>query len=191
VEDLFKHADQALYVAKGAGRNRFSFFTPQLQEAALTRLRLAADMRTALEKNQFEVVYQPIVSLSTGALRKAEALLRWHHPQRGPVSPAQFIPIAESNGLIISIGEWVFQQAAHQALQWRKTYHPDFQISVNKSPVQFHQPESQRQAWITHLHSLGLPGNSIAVEITEGVLLDATDAVEKQLNALRSSGLAV
>jgi diguanylate cyclase (GGDEF)-like protein/PAS domain S-box-containing protein len=191
VEDLFKHADQALYVAKGAGRNQFSFFTPELQDAALTRLRLAADLRGALEKNQFEVVYQPIVDLSTTTVRKAEALLRWHHPQRGLVSPAQFIPIAESNGLIISIGDWVFQQAARQTLQWRKSYRPDFQISVNKSPVQFHQPVSQRQAWIDYLHELGLPGNSIAVEITEGVLLDATESVGQQLIGLRESGLAV
>lgn len=191
VEDLFKHADQALYVAKGAGRNRFSFFTPALQEAAQLRARLAADLRVALQQQQFELLYQPIVHLGTGKVRKAEALLRWHHPQRGTVSPAQFIPIAESTGLIIGIGEWVFEQAAQQVAQWRTRYGGDFQISINKSPVQFHQPEKTRVAWSAHLLSLGLNGSSIAVEITEGLLLDTNEDVTQQLRALRTAGMAV
>ncbi len=191
VEELFKHADQALYVAKGAGRNRFSFFTPALQEAAQLRARLAADMRVALQQQQFELLYQPIVHLATGQVHKAEALLRWHHPQRGTVSPAQFIPIAESTGLIIGIGEWVFEQAAQQVAQWRARYGHDFQISVNASPVQFHRPEKARDAWSTHLHAMGLTGSSIAVEITEGLLLDTNEDVTQQLRALRAAGIAV
>nr|WP_315489088.1 EAL domain-containing protein [uncultured Rhodoferax sp.] len=191
VEELFKHADQALYVAKGAGRNRFSFFTPALQEAAQLRARLAADLRVALQQQQFELLYQPIVHLGTGKVRKAEALLRWHHPQRGTVSPAQFIPIAESTGLIIGIGEWVFEQAAQQVAQWRTRYGSDFQISINKSPVQFHQPEKTRVAWSAHLLSMGLNGSSIAVEITEGLLLDTNEDVTQQLRALRTAGMAV
>jgi len=189
VEDLFKHADQALYVAKGAGRNRYSFFTPELQEAAQTRLRLAADMRVALAANQFEVVYQPIVNLSNGEVRKAEALLRWRHPQRGLVSPAEFIGIAESNGLIVDIGEWVFRQAASQVQQWRAALHPDFQISVNKSPVQF--LAAGRRPWGEVLEQLGLPGCSIAVEITEGLLMDATSTTLAQLHGLEQAGLEV
>jgi diguanylate cyclase (GGDEF)-like protein/PAS domain S-box-containing protein len=191
VEELFKHADQALYVAKGAGRNRYSFFTPALQEAAQLRARLAADMRLALHHQQFELVYQPIIHLGTGKVHKAEALLRWHHPQRGTVSPAQFIPIAESTGLIIGIGEWVFEEAARQVAQWRTRYGSDFQISINKSPVQFHQPEKTRGAWSAHLLSLGLTGSSIAVEITEGLLLDTNEDVTQQLRALRTAGMAV
>ena len=189
VEDLFKHADQALYVAKAAGRNRFSFFTPALQEAAQTRLRLATDMRLALDRQQFEVVYQPIIELTSGRIFKAEALLRWHHPQRGLVSPAQFIGIAESTGLIIDIGEWVFQQAAQQVKHWRAVYGDDFQISVNKSPVQFHRASSASEPWIKHLQTLGLPGSSIAIEITEGLLLDSGTAVSQQLLALREAGI--
>jgi diguanylate cyclase (GGDEF)-like protein/PAS domain S-box-containing protein len=191
VEDLFKHADQALYVAKAAGRNRFSFFTPSLQEAAQTRLRLASDLRMALELRQFEVVYQPIVDMASGRIFKAEALLRWHHPQRGLVSPAQFIGLAESTGLIISIGEWVFQQAAQQVKHWRGLYGDDFQISVNKSPVQFHRTGSASEPWIKDLHALGLPGSSIAIEITEGLLLNSSAAVSQQLLALREAGIAV
>jgi len=191
VEELLKHADQALYVAKAAGRNRYSFFTPELQEAAQTRARLATDLRVALTEQQFEVVYQPIVHLASQRIHKAEALLRWHHPQRGLVSPAQFIPIAESSGLIIDIGEWVFQQAARQALDWRTAYGGDFQISVNKSPVQFHRLESASSHWGQHLQTLGLPGTCIAIEITEGLLLDTNDSVTQQLRALRAAGMSI
>ena len=191
VEDLFKHADQALYVAKGAGRNRFSFFTPALQEAAQLRARLAADLRVALPQDQFELLYQPIVHLASDQVYKAEALLRWHHPQLGTVSPAQFIPIAESTGLIIDMGEWVFHQAARQVAQWRAVYGNNFQISINKSPVQFQRPEKNHDAWSAHLQSMGLDGSSIAVEITEGLLLDTNDDVTQQLRALRASGIAV
>ncbi len=190
VEDLFKHADQALYVAKGAGRNRYRFFTPELEEAAQNRLRLAVDLRSALSNHEFEVVYQPIVNLATGTVTKAEALLRWHHPQRGTVNPVQFISIAESTGLILEIGEWVFQQAASQVAQWQSKYHSDFQISVNKSPVQFHH-RSGKPCWAEQLHQLGLDGKSIAVEITEGVLLESGAAVAQQLAALRAGGCAI
>jgi diguanylate cyclase (GGDEF)-like protein/PAS domain S-box-containing protein len=189
IEDLFKNADQALYVAKGAGRNRFSFFTPALQEAAQTRVRLASDLRTGLAERQFRVVYQPIIEMSTGAIHKAEALIRWDHPQRGLVSPAEFIPIAESSGLIVDIGQWVFQQAAAQVLLWRQSLNPDFQISINKSPVQFNRGGNTNQPWSHQLQALGLPGQAIVVEITEGLLLDTTSSVADQLLDLRDAGI--
>ncbi len=191
IEDLFKNADQALYVAKGAGRNRFSFFTPALQEAALTRVRLANDLRTAVVEHQFHIVYQPIVELATGTIRKAEALLRWSHPTRGSVSPAAFIPIAESSGLIVEIGSWVFRQAAQQVQAWRQTLAADFQISVNKSPVQFHHTGAKGTNWAEYLSARGLPGDSIVVEITEGLLLDTSANVADTLLALRTAGIGV
>jgi diguanylate cyclase (GGDEF)-like protein/PAS domain S-box-containing protein len=191
IESLYKNADQALYVAKGAGRNRFSFFTPALQEAAQTRVRLANDLRTALVEQQFRVVYQPIVNLTTGAIHKAEALIRWQHPTRGLVSPAAFIPIAEASGLIVDIGEWVFQQAMAQVQRWRQTLDPRFQISVNKSPVQFHHNDTGRAPWDLQLQAQGLPGACIVVEITEGLLLDTSTSVADQLLELRDSGIQV
>ncbi|SDO13602.1 PAS domain S-box-containing protein/diguanylate cyclase (GGDEF) domain-containing protein [Rhodoferax sp. OV413] len=191
IEGLFKNADQALYVAKGAGRNRFSFFTPALQEAAQTRARLAHDLRSGLQEQQFRLVYQPIVELATGSVHKAEALIRWQHPTRGLVSPAHFIPIAESSGLIVDIGEWVFQQAAQQVQTWRQTLHPDFQISVNKSPAQFHHDGHGLQPWASRLQAMGLPGACMVVEITEGLLLDTSTRVTSHLLELGEAGIQV
>ncbi|MDR7335585.1 EAL domain-containing protein [Roseateles asaccharophilus] len=195
IEALFKHADLALYEAKGAGRNRMAMFTPALHDAAQRRARLAGELREALRLQQFSLVYQPILSLRdpTAAPRKAEALLRWRHPQLGDVSPAQFIPIAETSGLIVDIGDWVFREAAAQALAWREAGHGGFQISINKSPVQFLSERSHRMQpdWISHLRSLGLGGDALAVEITEGLLLERDEAVAERLRALRDAGLAI
>ncbi len=191
VDDLFKNADQALYAAKAAGRNQFSFFTSSLQETAQVRARLTHDLRSGLSKNQFALVYQPIVNLSNGSICKAEALLRWHHPTRGMVSPADFIPIAESSGLIVGIGDWVLKQAIQQLKVWRKQLSPDFQISVNKSPVQFQQGNRSHSHWDEQLVAADLPGNSLVVEITEGLLLETSDAVIDELLALRDSGIGI
>jgi len=136
-------------------------------------------------------VYQPIVQLATGKVHKAEALIRWQHPLRGLISPADFIPLAESSGLIIDIGEWVFRKAALQARQWRQSHHPQFQISVNKSPVQFSNGYRQHGAWSDYLQSLGLPGQAIVVEITEGLLLAPRADIITQLSDLRQGGLGV
>ena len=131
------------------------------------------------------------MDLRTGAVHKAEALIRWQHPSRGLVSPAEFIPVAESSGLIIEIGEWVFRQAAAQAKHWRTTQHPEFQISVNKSPVQFHNDAGRQQSWIEHLRGINLDGDAVAVEITEGLLLDTSASVTAQLLQLRDAGIQV
>jgi diguanylate cyclase (GGDEF)-like protein/PAS domain S-box-containing protein len=188
---LIKNADQAMYVAKDSGRNCFRYFTAALQEAAQTRLRLANDLRSALVNQQFRVFYQPIETLANGAIHKAEALLRWQHPTRGFISPAEFIPVAEETGMIIDIGDWVFREVASQAVHWRASHYAKFQISVNVSPVQFRDNGSNFKAWLDYIQELGLPGQSIVMEITEGLLLDAHTSVTDQLLAFRDAGIRV
>lgn len=191
VDDLLKHADQAMYAAKGGGRSRFSYFTPALQVAALNRMRLTNDLRSALKADQLRVYFQPIVHLQTGRIHKAEALIRWQHPQRGLVSPVEFIPLAESSGLIIEIGEWMFRESARWARRWRSEHHPDFQISVNQSPLEFQREGKGYARWIEHLREIGLEGESVVVEITEGLLLDASSGVTDTLLQLRDAGVQV
>lgn len=187
-DNLLKNADQAMYVAKAEGRNRYSYFTPSMQAAAQSRMRLANDLRHAAKRDEFKLVYQPIIEIKTGKILKAEALIRWHHPQLGLISPGQFIPIAEDTGLIYELGEWVFREAIQQVQKWRAVLHPDFQISINKSPVQFKNPSL---TWVHNLEKTGLPGGSIVVEITEGSLLDASDTVANKLIKFRDAGIQV
>jgi diguanylate cyclase (GGDEF)-like protein/PAS domain S-box-containing protein len=191
IPTLLKNADQAMYAAKSQGRNRYNYFTASMQEAAQTRMRLVSDMRTALMENQFRLHYQPVVELATGHIHKAEALIRWLHPVLGLVSPVQFIPVAEETGMINEIGDWVFREAAKQAAEWRAAHDSQFQISINKSPVQFQHGGTTLSLWIEHLQQLGLPGQGIVVEITEGLLLDASPAVSNQLLEMREAGIQV
>lgn len=191
IDGLLKNADQAMYAAKHQGRNGYSYFTPSMQQAAQARMRLISDLHGALAGKQFQVYYQPIVELGTGIIDKAEALIRWHHPRQGLVSPAEFIPIAEETGLINGIGDWVFCEATRQVAIWQASLSPSFQISINKSPVQLQNENSDHAAWEAQLLSLGLPGKCVVIEITEGLLLDNDTATINKLLDLRNSGIEI
>jgi diguanylate cyclase (GGDEF)-like protein/PAS domain S-box-containing protein len=191
IDTLLSNADQAMYASKNRGRNCFSYFTPSMQKSAQARWRLIDDLRNALSNNQFQVHYQPIVELTTGMVHKAEALIRWHHPIHGMISPTEFIPVAEETGMIVSIGDWIFHQVADHAKKWRSSCQASFQISINISPIQFHNQNCNLNTWFNHLHLLGLPGQSIELEITEGLLLDTNTNVTHQLLLLRDAGIQV
>lgn len=190
-EDLLKCADQAMYESKRLGRHRFNYFKPSMQAASQAKAGIARDLRLALLENQFRLYYQPIVNLANGGIYKAEALLRWQHPSRGLLTPAEFIPIAEQSGLIVSIGEWVFREAAAQAAAWKTLRSGAIQISVNKSPVQFRENVSSPAIWLNHLTSLGLKGDSMIVEITESMLLGSDNMAKTRLLEFRDAGIQV
>jgi diguanylate cyclase (GGDEF)-like protein/PAS domain S-box-containing protein len=191
VEVLLKNADQAMYAAKEQGRNRYNYFAPFMQEATQVRKLLTKELREAVANDQFRVVYQTIVELKTGEIQKAEALVRWQHPVRGMLAPSDFIGIAESTGMIVSIGDWVFRQAAHEVKRLQQFAGKGFQICVNKSAMQFRDGASQYQEWLDYLDQLGLSGNSIIVEVTEQLLQDASNQVTDKLLAFRDAGIQV
>lgn len=187
---LVKNADQAMYAAKAAGRNHFCYFTPAMQESAENRIYLANDLRGALAAQQFLLYYQPIVDLKMGEMHKAEVLIRWLHPQRGLVNPVEFINIAEETGFINEMGDWVFKEAVKQVKLWRAKFDPQFQISVNRSPIQFRQ-RMGNQDWVERLLEIGMPKGSIVIEITENLLMDVSSDVSDKLLSFRDAGFQV
>jgi diguanylate cyclase (GGDEF)-like protein/PAS domain S-box-containing protein len=191
-EGLLKNADQAMYGSKKAGRGRYQYFTPAMQDAALKRIRLSNDLREALAQRQLSVVYQPLYALQSGRIEKAEALVRWQHPDEGMISPARFLPVAEECGLISSIGDLVFEDVVRNCKDWRAV-EPDIQICVNKSPAQFNSSgrDGQTEPWIQMLKEQQVAGTSIVVEVPESLLLDARPEIIRQLLALRDAGVGV
>lgn len=189
VETLLLNSGRAMNVAKQHGANQFSWHTLELQVAAQVRADLGRHLRTAITENQFRVFYQPIIDMSSGRVVKAEALIRWQHPERGLVGPGTFIPLAEDLGLIQEMGDWVFRTVALQARQWLDRG-IDLQYSVNKSPRQF-GPQHDVTEWLAYLEEIGLPPEKIVVEITEGLLLDARPDVIEQLSQMRSGGIQI
>jgi len=192
ISELMRFADQAMYQAKRSGRGKSCFFTPRLQEDAERRRRLVADLRFAIKRGELELYYQPIVDLQDGRIHKAEALLRWNHPLLGVLMPKEFIPLAEEEGLIIDIGEWVFEEAAREAKKCIENLYSDFQISINKSPAQFYSEDHlSAGSWLENLKNANLPGASLSLEITEGMLLDKGPKVSEKLLSFRDAGIQV
>jgi diguanylate cyclase (GGDEF)-like protein len=185
-DQLLKNADMALYRAKEDGRARFHFFEPEMDVKAQARRLLELDLRKATGAGEFELYYQPIVNLAQNRISGFEALLRWNHPTRGRVSPAEFIPLAEETGLIVAIGEWVLRQACFEATTWPS----GMRVAVNVSPVQFRN-EILVSTVVSALAGSGLHPGQLELEITEAVLMNNNEATLAALHQLRGLGVRI
>jgi diguanylate cyclase (GGDEF)-like protein len=185
---LLQHADAAMYQAKNKGKSAFAVFAPEMTEVSHERLQMESLMRRALEQQEFELYYQPIVRTDTGHLTSAEALLRWKSPTLGMVMPDRLIPLAEETGLIMSIGEWVLKESCMAAMRWREHTGARIGISVNVSPRQFRDPEFVRTV-MQALEQSGLEPDQLELEITERLILDNTIETADILRELDQSGV--
>ncbi len=188
LETLSKNADTAMYRAKKEGRNTFRFFTTAMQSNSARMLQLSNGLHFALLNEELEVFYQPQVSSLDGRVVAAEALLRWHHPELGLISPAEFIPLAEDNGLILPIGEWVLQTAARQLKTWLDQGMRPILMAVNISSVQFHQLNIIERV-LKILDEVQLPYNLLELELTEAVAMDDPETAIKTMNDLHDKGI--
>ena len=186
IDKLISNADLALYAAKAEGRRTYRFYKPEMDSKAKDRHVLGADLKRAVSERQFEVYYQPLVDLATDRMVGCEALLRWRHPTRGMVSPAEFIPVAEEIGLIDELGEWVLAEACREAATWP----PYMTLAVNASPIQFKRQTFPLKV-AAALGRSGLPAQRLELEITEAVLIRDDEATLAILNELRAMGVKI
>ena len=197
-DELLRNADVALYRAKELGKSRHATFSPEMHQAVLDRLDMQTELRHALERREFAVVYQPIVDLGSGQVTGAEALVRWHHPRRGLVAPDAFIGLAEETGAIVGMGRWVLGEACRQAARWTALAagaSPDeaaelarFEVAVNVSGRQLQRPEFAGEV-AEALAEAGLAPRRLVLEITESVLMADTEATLERLHALKALGV--
>jgi diguanylate cyclase (GGDEF)-like protein/PAS domain S-box-containing protein len=185
-DQLLKSADMALYRAKSDGRGLYRFFEPEMDARMQTRRRLEIDLRSAIANGEFELFYQPLVDMKTEYVTGFEALIRWHHPERGMILPLDFIAVAEETGLIVQIGDWVLRQACTEAATWPS----GVKIAVNLSPVQF-KSKGLLLSVVSALAASGLSPTRLELEITESVLLQDGDATLAILNELRELGIRI
>jgi diguanylate cyclase (GGDEF)-like protein/PAS domain S-box-containing protein len=191
-DDLLRDADLAMYLAKRNGKGRFELYRPNMHADAVRRLETAVGVREGLEAGQFEVYYQPIVDTQTSRLTGAEALVRWNHPVRGLLAPIEFIPIAETTGLIVPLGRQVLRQATRQAQEWRENgfVGGEFYVSVNLSTHQLQEPDLVDD--ITRaLESSGLPPEALVLEVTESAIIENLDVTLPRLHAIRCLGVGL
>jgi diguanylate cyclase (GGDEF)-like protein len=185
-DQLLKNADMALYRAKSDGHGLYRFFEPEMDARMQTRRRLEIDLRKAIANGEFELFYQPLVDMQTEYVTGFEALIRWHHPERGMIPPLDFISVAEETGLIVPMGDWVLRQACAEAATWPS----DVKIAVNLSPIQF-KNKGLLPSVISALATSGLSPNRLELEITESVLLQDGDATLAILHELRGLGVRI
>jgi diguanylate cyclase len=187
---LLRNADLAMYRAKSLGKNRLVRYVPGMAQAAEDKATLLEDLTVATAAGQLAVHYQPTVALAEGRTTGYEALLRWHHPERGLVPPAEFVPLAEESGVIVQIGRWVLEQAVRQAADWTAETGRPIGIAVNLSPRQL-ADDDVVDLVARVLTTTGLPADQLTLEVTEGVLLRDVDQVVDQLRALRELGVRI
>ncbi|WP_290617728.1 MULTISPECIES: bifunctional diguanylate cyclase/phosphodiesterase [unclassified Arsukibacterium] len=187
---LYKHADIAMYKSKESGRNRYSFFTADMQQFHTRNLLLENALRRAIDRNELSLVYQPQYSLHTEQLIGFEALLRWHHEDFGQVSPAEFIPLAERNGLIIAIGEWVIITALQQLAYWHSMGSHQLNMAINLSSIQFRQ-ETLQQFVNNAIEFSGVPATNVELEITESAMAEQPEKAIALIAELKASGLHI
>lgn len=183
---LLKNADMALYRAKADGRGTFCFFRDEMAQTVEARRVLELDLRKALAHEEFELFYQPLVNLKSGRISTCEALLRWNHPTRGAVSPADIIPVVEDMGLIIDLGRWILRKACMECMKWPEGVN----VAVNFSPQQFHQRDVMSEVRYA-LEVSGLPAHRLEIEITESSLLRNTQWTLDVLSQLREAGVRI
>jgi diguanylate cyclase (GGDEF)-like protein len=186
LDKLLQNADLAMYDAKAAGRRTYRFFEPEMEERVMARRVLEIDLRQAIIDGEFEVYYQPIVELRNNQVSGCEALLRWHHPERGMISPQEFIPVAEEAGLIDKIGEWVLTTACAEAATWPN----NIKLAVNVSPIQFGNDTLALKV-VAALAASGLPAGRLELEITEAVLIRDDEVALAILHQLRALGVRI
>jgi diguanylate cyclase (GGDEF)-like protein/PAS domain S-box-containing protein len=186
--DLLRDADVSMYTAKSNGKNRVEVFQPSMHAAAIARLALKGDLERALERDEFALLYQPIIQLKTGQVTGVEALLRWHHPRRGVVGPTEFIPVAEETGLIIPLGHWVLTEACRQAVAWDLEARRPLRMSVNVSGRQIHQAGFAEQV-AQVLASTGFDPARLTLELTESVLMQDVEVTAATLAELKRLGV--
>ena len=189
-EELIRNADAAMYIAKADGKGGYRLFEPAMHERVLERLELRGDLERALEREEFEIFYQPVVRLQDGVVRGVEALLRWHHPERGLVPPGDFIPFAEETGLIVPIGRWVLREGCRQAKELRDRFRGATPptMSINLSVKQLFHSDIVSDV-IAALHDSGLEASALTLEITESVMMTDIEMAVRRLHELRSLGV--
>ncbi|WP_375278700.1 putative bifunctional diguanylate cyclase/phosphodiesterase [Pseudoalteromonas marina] len=184
VEKLVKRADQAMYLSKKKGRNRYEFFSYSIEEKATEKRKLIEEIKLGLKESQFELYYQPIFSVDGKSITKAEALIRWNHPQKGLIGPNEFIPMAEKNGLISDIGRWVKSQAIQDCTLFNKLSKRLIQVSVNTSPLEIDRSGEWVEQWIQASEQFNLPEHSVLIEVTENTLMGTDSEIKRQLKRL-------